>query len=93
LSFVGVLAIYPMSYLEQTRSVRPSALLEVYLLISLVLDIPQARTLFLRHSDVPIAAVFTASIFAKLMLWLLEAQAKTEHLKPTESGTGPSFGG
>lgn len=89
LSFIGTLAIYPLSYMEQTRSVRPSALLEVYLFASLVLDIPQARTLFLRHDEVAIAAVFTASIFAKLTLWVLEAQAKTKHLKNPYKGYPP----
>lgn len=81
LSLVGALAIYPLSYLEHTRSVRPSTLLEVYLIASLLLNIPQARTLFLRHNDISIAAVFAASIGAMLLLWILEARNKTKHLK------------
>ena len=81
LSLVGALAIYPLSYLEHTRSVRPSTLLEVYLIASLLLNVPQARTLFLRHNDISIAAVFTASIGAMLLLWILEARNKTKHLK------------
>lgn len=80
LSFIGALVIYPLSYLEHTRSVRPSTLLEIFLVVSLLLNIPQARTLFLRHNDLPIAAVFTASIGATLILWILEAQNKTKHL-------------
>ncbi|OCK89464.1 putative multidrug resistance protein [Cenococcum geophilum 1.58] len=81
LSLVGALAIYPLSYLEHTRSVRPSALLEVYLIASLLLNIPQARTLFLQHNDISIAAIFAASIGAMLLLWILEARNKTKHLK------------
>lgn len=81
LSLVGALAIYPLSYLEHTRSVRPSTLLEVYLIASLLLNVPQARTLFLRHNDISIAAVFTARIGAMLLLWILEARNKTKHLK------------
>ncbi|OCK85970.1 putative multidrug resistance protein [Lepidopterella palustris CBS 459.81] len=82
LSFIGALAIYPLSYLEHTRSIRPSTLLEVYLMASLLLNIPQARTLFLRHNNLSIAAIFTASIGAMLLLWILEARNKTKHLKP-----------
>lgn len=81
LSFIGALAIYPLSYLEHTRSVRPSTLLEVYLIASLLFNIAQARTLFLRHNDLSVAAVFTASIGATLLLWILEARNKTKHLK------------
>ncbi len=84
LSFVSTLGIYPLSYMEQTRNIRPSTLLEAYLLASMVLDIPQARTLFLlRHSSntAAIGAIFTASMGVKLVLWMLEAQSKTKHLK------------
>lgn len=81
LSFIDALAIYQLSHVEHTRSVRPSTLLNMYLLTSLVFDIPQARTLFLRPGSGPIAAVFTASICTKLMLLTLEAQNKQKHLK------------
>ncbi|KAF2488718.1 putative multidrug resistance protein [Lophium mytilinum] len=81
LSFVCALVIYPLSYLEQTRSVHPSTLLELYLISSSVLSIPQARTLFLRQDDLPIAAIFVASIGATLLLWTLEARSKTKSLK------------
>jgi ATP-binding cassette, subfamily C (CFTR/MRP), member 1 len=82
LAFVGALAMYPLSYLEHTRSVRPSTLLEVYLLVSLLLNIPQARTLFLRHNEpTAIAAIFVATIGAMLIVWILEARNKTKDLK------------
>jgi ATP-binding cassette subfamily C (CFTR/MRP) protein 1 len=74
--------MYPLSYLEHTRSVRPSTLLEVYLLVSLLLNIPQARTLFLRHNGpTAIAAIFVATIGAMLIVWILEARNKTTDLK------------
>jgi hypothetical protein len=82
LAFVGALAMYPLSYLEHTRSVRPSTLLEVYLLVSLLFNIPQARTLFLRHNEpTAIAAIFVATIGAMLIVWILEARNKTKDLK------------
>lgn len=67
--------------MEHTRSIRPSTLLEVYLMLSLLLNITQARTLFLRHNGTAIAATFVASIAATLVLWLVEARNKTQDLK------------
>jgi ATP-binding cassette, subfamily C (CFTR/MRP), member 1 len=73
--------MYPLSYLEHTRSIRPSTLLELYLIFSLLLSIPQARTLFLRHNGTAIAAVFVACIAAMLIVWIIEARNKTKDLK------------
>lgn len=73
--------MYPLSYLEHTRSIYPSTLLELYPLLSLLLNIPQARTLFLRHSGTVIAAIFMASIAAMLIVCILEGQNKTKDLK------------
>jgi ATP-binding cassette, subfamily C (CFTR/MRP), member 1 len=81
LSFAAALAMYSLSYMEHTRSIRPSTLLEVYLLFSILLDIPQARTLFIRHNNVPIAAVYVVSVVAKVVLWALESRNKAKHLK------------
>lgn len=81
LSFVVALAIFPLSYLEHNRSIRPSTLLEVYLLASLLFSIPQARTLFLRHDDLQLSAVFVATSGAMLIVWVLEARVKTKHLR------------
>ena len=73
--------MYPLSYLEHTRSIRPSTLLELYLLLSLFLNIPQARTLFLRHNGTAIAGIFVASIAAMLIVYILEARNKIKDLK------------
>jgi hypothetical protein len=48
LSFVNVLALGLLSYLEHTRSLQPSTLMAVYLLLSLLFDAVQVRTLYLR---------------------------------------------
>ncbi|KAJ4303189.1 hypothetical protein N0V90_002082 [Kalmusia sp. IMI 367209] len=73
--------MYPLSYLEHTRAVRPSTLLEVYLTFTLLLDIPQARTLFLRKDVDSIAILYSMNIAAMLTLCLLESQNKTKDLK------------
>ena len=81
LSFIDALAIFQVSYVEHTRSVRPSALLNLYLLFSLMFDAAQARTLYLRKDDSVIAAVFTIGLGIKLTLLILEAQGKRPFLK------------
>jgi ATP-binding cassette subfamily C (CFTR/MRP) protein 1 len=81
LAFVIALVMYPLSYLEHTRSIRPSTLLELYLLQSILLNIPQARTLFLHPNGTAIAAIFVAIIGAMLIVWTLEARNKIKHLK------------
>ena len=90
LSLVASLTILLLSVLEHTRSIRPSFLLNVYLLTSLTLDVAQARTLFLRsHDSFPpspnpnptIPALFAASIAVKLVLLALEARSKRAYLQ------------
>ncbi|TEA21500.1 ABC transporter FUM19 [Colletotrichum sidae] len=47
LGFVAGLALLPLSFLEHARSRRPSILIGIYLLVTLLLDVAQARTLWL----------------------------------------------
>ena len=83
LSFLASIALLLLSSVEHTRSVRPSTLINVYLLLSLLLDIPQARTLWLRESlprSVP--GIFTAGLAAKACTLWLEARSKRRSLFP-----------
>jgi len=82
LSFISAISILLMSYLEHTRSIRPSTPVIFYLSVGLFLDIPQARTLFLRHDNLPIAVIFLLTIAAKLSLLFLQSHSKTKYLKP-----------
>jgi hypothetical protein len=54
------------------RSAKPSDIISVFILISIILDIPQARTLWLRHrSDLAVAITFTACLAIKVGLLVL----------------------
>ena len=69
-----------LSYLEHERSVRPSPVLNTYLLASLFFDAVQARSFWLQ--DVRnIAATFTAAMSLKALLLSLEAHEKTPYLR------------
>lgn len=69
-----------ISYVEDIKSTRPSSLLTVYLLLSVLFDATQIRTLWLTHR-VAIAAVQSAILGTKLAMLLLETREKTSYLK------------
>lgn len=75
------LAMGLLSHAQHVRSVRPSTLLNIYLLLSLLCDIVQTRTLWLLHRATAIAAVFTASVFLKLVVLMTEAVEKRRLLE------------
>ncbi|KAK4076517.1 hypothetical protein Purlil1_12630 [Purpureocillium lilacinum] len=80
-----------VSYFEHARSPRPSSLLNVYLLVSLLLDAALLRTLWLSPPSLvgpAIQPVFTASFAAKAALLVLEAAGKARHLLPSSSNGG-----
>jgi ATP-binding cassette subfamily C (CFTR/MRP) protein 1 len=77
LSFITCLGLLWLSSLEHMRSTRPSDIISVFILISIILDIPQARTLWLRHrSDIAVAITFTACLAIKIGILFLESRSK-----------------
>ena len=62
LLLVDALALFALSHLEHLHSVRPSALINVWLLLTLPFDIARARSLWLVHANNPTAAVFTSAL-------------------------------
>lgn len=79
-----------LSYLEHVKSPRPSSLLGIMLLLSLLLDAALLRTLWLARlldGDAPIRAVFSAAFAVKAALVVLEAQGKSAHLVRGQQGT------
>ncbi|KAE8130892.1 putative multidrug resistance protein [Aspergillus pseudotamarii] len=88
MAFLASTTIVPLSYLEHMRSVRPSSVLNIYLLGSLLLDVPQARTLFLRGDDT-IASIYCAIMATKACLLVLEAQRKQLLMGSNRTLTSP----
>ncbi|KAF1949726.1 putative ABC multidrug transporter [Byssothecium circinans] len=76
--FLGSLAIVVLSRLEHSRAVRPSHLLQFFLLVLLICDAVRLRTLFLM--DYPVSLVTPTSIHTFLtgLLLLLESFDKRE---------------
>lgn len=81
LNLAAGISIVPLSYIEHSRSVRPSAVLEVYLIISTLLDLRQVRTVFPIEPKSHISAVLLTDICCKVALLALEARGKTSYLR------------
>ncbi len=89
LSFVDAFMFCLLSYTEHSKSLRPSALLSVYLFFSLLFDSARVRTLWLMRYDGAIRGVFTASLAMKVIILLLEAKEKRQYLNSSDRQRGP----
>jgi ATP-binding cassette subfamily C (CFTR/MRP) protein 1 len=80
LSFLASLLLLGLSHLEHLRAVRPSMLINVYLLFTLLFDIAKVRTLWLNDATTHLAAVYSSSIGIKLLTLITEAFEKRDIL-------------
>ncbi|KAF7856278.1 hypothetical protein EAF04_009806 [Stromatinia cepivora] len=76
LLLVDTLGLFALSHLEHVHSVKPSALINAWLLLTLPFDIARARTLWLDNANNSIAAVFTSTLGVKIMVIIAEAIEK-----------------
>jgi hypothetical protein len=76
---VSSLAFLWLAATEHVRSPHPSAILTLYLLASIPLDILRARTLWFLDDSV-VAAIFTTRLVLKAWLFALEVKEKRESL-------------
>ena len=77
--FVDALILCVLSYLEHTRTVKPSTIVEVYIFFSGVFDAVQIRTLWLQRNTV-LAAVMSAGLAVKFWILGLEMAGKRSFL-------------
>ncbi|KAI5240904.1 putative ABC transporter [Aureobasidium subglaciale] len=76
LGLVVSLAVAILSIQSHVRSLRPSSLLSVYLLISCLFDAAQVRTLFTSYADRVIPSLLSVSIILRLVLLTVECRNK-----------------
>ncbi|KAH7175419.1 P-loop containing nucleoside triphosphate hydrolase protein [Dactylonectria macrodidyma] len=92
LVFVASAFAIALSYAEHSRARRPSALLNIYILLTLIFDIVQARTAWLIiaswHQTI-LARLFTSSIAVKVIILCLEAVPKTRWIHWNASEHSP----
>ncbi|KAL9595555.1 MAG: hypothetical protein Q9219_006375 [cf. Caloplaca sp. 3 TL-2023] len=86
---VTTLGLGVLSFAEHQRTIRPSLLLEAYLLLTLIFDAARVRTLWLQgYNDAP-AAVSTAALAIKFCLLAVEALQKHQILRGEWTGQSP----
>ncbi|KAJ5642139.1 hypothetical protein N7490_006139 [Penicillium lividum] len=92
LAFVVSLGLCFLSHLEHARSIRPSPLINGYILLTLIFDVARSRTLFLNGASKSIASCFAGMIGVKVLVLLAEATEKHgilleayRHLSPEET--------
>ncbi|MCJ1475167.1 hypothetical protein MMC13_003827 [Lambiella insularis] len=89
ISFLDTPFIGFLSHQEHAKSLRPSTGLAIYLLVSLLYDTAQARTLWCISYDRSITFLFTAAIGVKAAILLLEAKEKMAWLKAEDTRPSP----
>lgn len=89
LAFVDGFLLLLLSHVEHARSVRPSTIINVYLLFTLLFDCVVARTLWLADHDSTISRLFTSTVAIKLLVLSSESWEKRpillsqyQHLSP-----------
>ncbi|PIA90546.1 ABC transporter C family member 8 [Cercospora beticola] len=81
-SFLASLALLYLSSLEHAKTIRPSSIINFWILVSLLLDLPQARTLWLRPGSRIVPVTFSISLVAKVLILYLEARNKKRSIFP-----------
>ncbi|OQE46818.1 hypothetical protein PENCOP_c001G04282 [Penicillium coprophilum] len=84
LKLLAAFIMLPLSDVEHTRSPRPSMLLMGYLLLTLLLDGAQSRTLYLSSTlatERAYSNLFTAALAVKALVLLLESQHKSRWIQ------------
>lgn len=80
LAFVDSICLCLLSHLEHMRSVSPSVILNVYLLLTLPFDVARSRTLWLAGDARTISTVFSSALSVKLLILVTEAIEKRDIL-------------
>ena len=76
LTLVDSLGLCVLSHTEHIHSVRPSAIINVYLLLTLPFDVARSRTLWLDGATRAVAALFTSTVAVKFIILVAEAMEK-----------------
>ncbi|KAF2429831.1 ABC transporter [Tothia fuscella] len=78
-----------ISYLEHSRSLRPSILLNLYLCLTILFDAVQSRTLLIGASERSSTRTFMAAIGVKIILLFLEAQGERRWIISIDRSMSP----
>ncbi|KKP00962.1 hypothetical protein THAR02_06934 [Trichoderma harzianum] len=92
LKLLSSISMIPLTAVEHNRSPRPSVLLTSYLLLSLLFDVTQARTLYLSSAtsaELFYSNLFTAAVVLKAAILVLESRKKSRWMNWNEKEHSP----
>ncbi|KAK0104754.1 hypothetical protein ONS95_005024 [Cadophora gregata] len=76
LTLVDAVGLCLLSHMEHMHSIRPSAIINVYLIITLPFDVARARTFLTHETTQTFGAVFTSALAIKVLILISEAIEK-----------------
>jgi ATP-binding cassette, subfamily C (CFTR/MRP), member 1 len=89
LALAATLGLGVLSYAEHTRNIRPSSIINAYLLFTLPFDAAQLRTKWLRGDDVAASGVSTSVLAIKFLVLISEAAEKRSILSTPYADPSP----
>ena len=89
LTFIGSLGLCALSSVEHIRSLRPSPIINCYLLLTLVFDIARVRTLFITDTSGAFSSCFASMMAVKVLVLLAESIEKRSILLPPYRDLSP----
>ncbi|KAG4443574.1 hypothetical protein IFR05_000951 [Cadophora sp. M221] len=89
LTLVDAVCLCLLSHMEHMHSIRPSAIINVYLIITLPFDIARSRTLLIHETSQTFGAVFTSALAIKVLILISEAIEKRNILLDQYRYTSP----
>ena len=75
-ALVSTVGLLILADFEHCRTTRPSAIIQSFLLLTILLDLPRVRTSWLLDGGSVVAAVFTATFAIRIVLLTLESIPK-----------------
>lgn len=79
--FVASIAVCLLSFFEHGRSVKPSSLLSLYLLVSVPCDAIGLWSLYQSHGHSPRISLLATALAVKFLLLVLESSTKRRYLR------------
>ncbi|KAH6718942.1 putative ATP-binding cassette transporter [Leptodontidium sp. MPI-SDFR-AT-0119] len=89
LTLVDAVGLCLLSHMEHMHSIRPSAIINVYLIITLPFDVARSRTLLIHGTTQIFGAVFTSALAIKVLILISEAIEKRNILLDQYRYTSP----
>jgi ATP-binding cassette subfamily C (CFTR/MRP) protein 1 len=89
LALAAALGLCVLSYVEHTKNIRPSSIINAYLLLTLPFDAAQLRTKWLRGDDVAASGASSSVLAIKVLVLISEATEKRRILSTPYADPSP----